>query len=63
MKTIIAIIIATMLWQPAVVVDVNDDIVAVEFPDGNIYEFYGDDFEEGNEVEVFKVLDVIVDVR
>lgn len=63
MKTIIAIIIATMLWQPATVTNVDGNIVAVELENGNVYEFYGDGFSEEDEIEVFKVMDVIVDVR
>lgn len=63
MKTIIAIILATILWQPATVTNVDGDIVAVELENGNVYEFYGDGFCEEDEIEVMKVLDVIVDVR
>ena len=63
MKTIIAVILATMLWQPATVTNIDGDIISVEIEDGNIYEFYGEGFEEGEDIEVFKVMDVIVDVR
>ncbi len=66
MKTIIAILIATILWQPATVIETNDDVVSIEINkngNGYIYEFYGDGFAEGDEIEVLKILDVIVDVR
>lgn len=61
MKTIIAMIISAILWNPATVIEVNSDIVAVEMENGNIYEFYGEGFSEGDEVEIAKILDVIVD--
>ena len=48
----------------ATVVDnIDDTIIVVEFEDGNIYEFYGDTYQQGEDIVVLMNGDQIVGVK
>lgn len=46
-----------------VVENIDDTIIVVEFEDGNIYEFYGDSYQQGENIIVLMNGDQIVGVK
>ena len=43
--------------------NIDDTIIVVEFEDGNIYEFYGDSYQQGENIIVLMNGDQIVGVK
>lgn len=49
--------------RATVVDNIDDTIIVVEFEDGNIYEFYGDSYQQGEDIVVLMNGDQIVGVK